>query len=401
MYTFYTEKQGGKELQKEQRPVSANYMLQEAQRAPSFITGSEAVMEAVKRANVEMAIAYPITPQSESMHLVGDMYAQGYLKDYYRAENEFAVMAAIHGAALGGGRVFTATSGPGTLRAMEMFPVWAGSRQPIVCAFMCRGVSLPPSIQPENIEMSMLLETGMLMLHAENGQDFFDMLLNAYAIAEQPDVHLPVGVFVDGFFVTHTRDTVMLPPDDLQLEPYDNTKAPVPVFDMETPPMRITRDPLLNKSNFISYAANASWHQEIIAAADRARKHIKNCLGGLLEVENQDARIFIAASGTAVSQAREALQVLRAEGLDAGLIKIKSIRPFPEKEIEEVTRHAQVIVVPEFNAGGWLAKEIKAAINENKRVVSGPRVFGGMTMPKELIINEVHQALARMNEGGR
>ncbi|MBS4022628.1 MAG: ferredoxin oxidoreductase [Dethiobacter sp.] len=378
-----------------QRPVSAEHLMFEAARIPAFITGSEAVMEAVKRANVDMAIAYPITPQSESMHLVGDLYADGYLKDYYRAENEFAVMAAIHGAALGGGRVFTATSGPGTLRAMEMFPVWAGSRQPVVCAFMCRGVSLPPSIQPENIEMSMLLDTGMLMLHAEDGQDFFDMILKAYAIAEKPDVHLPVGIFADGFFVTHTRDTVMLPPDDIKLEQYDPGKSPVPVFDMETPPMRITRDPLLNKSNFISYAANASWHQEVLAAAERSRKYINRYLGGLLEVQNPDARIFIAASGTAVSQGREALKILLREGCDAGLIKIKSIRPFPTEEIEEATKGADLIVVPEFNAGGWLAREIKAAINENKRVVAGPRVFGGMSIPSELIVNEVHQALAK------
>ncbi|MBS4029956.1 MAG: ferredoxin oxidoreductase [Clostridiales bacterium] len=381
-----------------QRPVEASQLLFESERAPAFITGSEAVMEAIKRANVDMAIAYPITPQSESMHLIGDLYAKGYLKDYYRAENEFAVMAAIHGASLGGGRVFTATSGPGTLRAMEMFPVWAGSRQPIVCAFMCRGVSLPPSIQPENIEMGMLLDTGMLMLHAENVQDFFDMLLKAYLIAEKPDVHLPVGVFVDGFFVTHTRETVMLPPDDLKLLPYDPENSPVPVFDMETPPMRITRDPLLNKSNFISYAANASWHQEVLAAAERARKHLAQYLGGLLEVENPNAKIFIAASGTAVSQGREALKDLLDAGLDVGLIKIKSIRPFPVNELQEATKNAELIVVPEFNAGGWLAKEIKATLNENNRVVAGPRVFGGMTIPKELIISEIHNALNRQNQ---
>ena len=380
-------------MDKVQRPVEASQLLFESERSPAFITGSEAVMEAIKRANVDMAIAYPITPQSESMHLIGDLYAKGYIKDYYRAENEFAVMAAIHGASLGGGRVFTATSGPGTLRAMEMFPVWAGSRQPIVCAFMCRGVSLPPSIQPENIEMSMLLDTGMIMLHAENGQDFFDMLLKAYVIAEKPEVHLPVGVFVDGFFVTHTRDTVMLPPEELKLLPYDPENSPVPVFDMETPPMRITRDPLLNKSNFISYAANASWHQEVLAAAERARKHLNQYLGGLLEVENPDAKIFIAASGTAVSQGREALKDLLAVGLDVGLIKIKSIRPFPANELVEATKHAELIVVPEFNAGGWLAREIKATLNENNRVVAGPRVFGGMTMPKELIISAIHHAL--------
>jgi pyruvate ferredoxin oxidoreductase alpha subunit len=193
-------------MSKEQRVVYPEYLFVEAAREPAFITGSEAVAEAVKRANVDMVIAYPITSQSESMHLVGELYANGHIKDYYRVENEFAVMAAVLGASLGGGRVFTATSGLGTLRAMEMLPVWAGSRQPIVCAFMCRGVSLPPSIQPENIEMGMLLDTGMLLFHAENGQDFFDMILKAYVIAEKPAVHLPAGVFGDGLFVTHTRD---------------------------------------------------------------------------------------------------------------------------------------------------------------------------------------------------
>ena len=371
------------------KTVAAEYLLFDAPRQESFITGSEAVAEAIKRANIDMAIAFPITPQSESMHLVGDLYAKGFVKDFYRAENEFAVMAAIHGASLAGGRVFTATSGPGTLRAMEMFPVWAGARQPIVCAFMCRGVSLPPSIQPENIEMAMLLETGMMMLHAENGQDFFDMLLKAYVIAEKPDVHIPVGVFADGFFVTHTRDKVMLPPDDLMLEQYRPQSSPVPVFDMETPPVRIVRDPLLNKSNFISYSANASWHQEVLAASERARKYLDRYLNGLLEVENPKAKLMLAASGTAVSQCREAIRLLSNMDIEAGLIKIKSIRPFPEREIREATENAELIFIPEFNAGGWLAREVKAALDCNSRVVAGPRVFGGMTMPAEMIAEAV------------
>ncbi|WP_296557266.1 transketolase C-terminal domain-containing protein [uncultured Acetobacterium sp.] len=376
-----------------QQIVDAKHLLFEAERASVFITGSEAVAEAVKRANIDMAVAYPITPQSESMHLIGELYDQGFLKDFYRAENEFAVMASIHGVALGGGRVFTATSGPGTLRAMEMFPVWAGARQPVVCAFMCRGVSLPPSIQPENIEMGMLLDSGMLMLHAETAQDFFDMILKAYLIAERTEVHLPVGVFVDGFFVTHTRDEVMLPPENMKLPEYNPAVSPVPAFDMETPPLRIVRDPLLNKSNFISYAANASWHQEVLAAAERARKPIDFYLNGLIEVENPDAPVMIAASGTAVSQSRQALKLLTDQGIVAGLIKIKVIRPFPTAELISATCHADLIVVPEFNAGGWLAREIKATLDRNNRVISGPKVFGGMTMPPELIVAEIKKAL--------
>jgi len=63
------------------------------------------------------------------------------------------------------------------------------------------------------------------------------------------------------------------------------------------------------------------------------------------------------------------------------------------------TNSADLIVVPEFNAGGWLAREIKACLEHNSRVVAGPRVFGGMTMPKELIISEVKRALSRKIAG--
>lgn len=356
-----------------------------------FITGSEAVREAIKRANVDMAISYPITPQSESMHLVGDIYKEGYLKEYFRGENEFAVMSAIAGAAMGGVRVFTATGGPGTLRAFEMFSTWAGARLPIVCAFMTRGVNSPLSIQPDTIEMAFMLDTGMIILHAENSQDLLDMLLKAYCVAEKTDVHIPVGVFADGFFVTHTREKVEVPPADLKLPPYDPYSAPVPVMDMENVPFRQMRDPFVMKSNYISYAAHASWQQEILAAAERSRKYLAKYLGGLVDVEYADAQVLVVASGTAVSVSREAVQQAAREGLRAGLVKVKSLRPFPAEEIKLVARGAKAVIVPEFNRVGWLCREIKAVVEDNTKVVGGPRVFGGMTMPAGLIVAEIRR----------
>ncbi len=377
-----------------QRVVEPDYLFFEAKREKKFITGSEAVKEAIKRANVDIAISYPITPQSESMHLVGDLYAEGYLKDYFRGENEFAVMSEAAGAAMGGVRVFTATGGPGTLRAFEMFPTWAGARLPIVCAFMTRGVNSPLTIQPDTIEMSFMLDTGIMIFHAETAQDLYDMILKAFVIAEKTDVHIPVGVFVDGFFVTHTRGNVEVAPEDLKLPPYDPYSAPVPVMDMENVPIRQMRDPFIMKSNFISYAAHASWQQEILAAAERARKYIHKYLGGLVEAENEGASILVIASGTAVSQSREAIALAREEGIDVGLIKIKSIRPFPTEEIREMIRYAKVVIVPEFNRVGWLCREVKAAMDNTTKVVGAPRVFGGMTMPPELILAEIKRCWA-------
>jgi len=376
-----------------QQVVTLEHLF-EAKRERQFITGSEAIREAVKRANVDMAIAYPITPQSESMHLVGDLYAQGYVKEYFRGESEFAVMAAVAGAAMGGVRVFTATGGPGTLRAFEMFPTWAGARLPVVCVFLTRGINSPLTIQPDTIEMAFLLDTGILMLHAEGAQDLYDMILRAFVIAEQTDVHIPVGVFADGFFVTHTREEVTTAPADLKLPPYDPYSAPVPVMDMENAPVRQMRDPFVMKSNFISYAAHASWQQEILAAQERARKYVRRYLGGLLETDHPEAPVLVVAVGTAVSQGREAVATARREGLDVGLVKLKSLRPFPREELRMLARQARALIVPEFNRVGWLAREIKSVVEDTTKVIDAPRVFGGMTMPPELILTQIRRCCA-------
>jgi len=112
------------------------------------------------------------------------------------------------------------------------------------------------------------------------------------------------------------------------------------------------------KSNYISYATHASWQQEVWAAIERSRKHTIRWLDGLIEVENPNAEILIVASGTAVSQGREAISLLQEDGIDVGLVKIKVLRPWPEDEIREATKNAKHLIVPEFNVTGWLAKEI-------------------------------------------
>ncbi len=364
------------------------YLLKEAKRETQFITGSESVKEAVRRANIDIAISYPITPQSESMHLVGDLYAEGYVPEYFRGENEFAVMSEVAGAALGGARVFTATCGPGTLRAFELFPMWSGARLPIVCDFMTRGINAPLTIQPDTIEMGFLMETGMVMLHAETNQDIYDFNLIAFMVAEEKDVHVPTCVFMDGFFVTHTREQVNIIIENVCLPKYDPRVSPVPITDMETPPARLMRDPFVMKSNFVSYAAHASWQQEIRSAVARSMKHIKRYLDPV-EVINPAADVMIVASGTAVSQSREAIKMAQEMGMNVGLIKLKVIRPFPKAELIAALSKAKKIIIPEFNITGWLAKEIASLIPNHDRIKETPRVFGGMTMPPEFLVESI------------
>jgi pyruvate ferredoxin oxidoreductase alpha subunit len=357
----------------EKNLVDANYLLKEAPRERNFITGAQAMAEAVKRCNVDMAIAYPITPQSEVMHLVADAYAQGHLKEYYRAEEELGTMSAIHGAARAGVRLFTATSGPGLLRGLEAIAAWPGHRVPAVLGVLTRVVNAPLSIQPDNVEMAYLMHCGAIVLHAENQQDTFDMTIAAFAISEKVDVYIPTAVCTEGFFVTHAKGYVNMPSVDMALNAFDPVAAPVPAMDNETPPARIQRDAPVQKSNFMSYLIHSVWQQEIWDSNARAMKYIYEYLGGPIEVINPNADVMLCASGCAAAQAREAQRYAEEEGLSVGLIKVRSIRPFPEKEINVVVKGSKAIIVPEHNYIGWLAKEVRAAIPDGGKVVNGPR----------------------------
>ena len=87
--------------------TDVNDIFYNSELTPSFMTGSEVIREAVKRASVGTSVAYPITPQSEAAALIGEIYAEGYLDEYFRGESEFAVMGQCAGASFGGHRVFT------------------------------------------------------------------------------------------------------------------------------------------------------------------------------------------------------------------------------------------------------------------------------------------------------
>jgi len=371
-----------------QEVKDAEWLLKEAPRKTEFITGSEAAREAIRRANVDIAISYPITPQSETMQQAGYLFDEGYIKEYYRGEEEIGVMSALGGASRAGVRSLTATSGPGLMRGLEAISSWPGARTPLVMMNMCRVINTPLAIQPDNIEISFLLNTGILHAHAENQQDFFDYSLAAFMVSEEVDVTLPAVVSVDGFFVTHARGQVSMFDEKYKLPPRDGWRAAIPAMDNENPPARLSRDAPIQKSNFISYHMHAAWQQEVFAAVERSAKYWRKYIGDLIEVVNPDAEEFIVSSGACVSQAREAVRQEGEKGREVGLIKIKTIRPWPKMELIAALKNAKRIFVPEFNQAGWLHKELCSSLYGQIKadIVSGPRVFGGMTMPTEMVL---------------
>ena len=135
------------------------------------------------------------------------------------------------------------------------------------------------AIQPDNIEVSYLLNCGMIVFHAENQQDMFDFIMAGFTISEKNDVTLPVGVCCDGFFVTHARGYVRMQDRGIKLPPREAWRGAVPVLDAENPPARLSRDAPVQKSNFMAYNIHAVWQQEVWAAVERSRKYINQVYG--------------------------------------------------------------------------------------------------------------------------
>jgi len=379
-----------------QKLVTADHLLFDAPREKHFMTGSEVLKEAVKRCTVDASVSYPITPQSEAAHLIGELWAEGYVGTYFRGENEFGVMSEVAGCAMAGARTITTTSGPGTLRAMENFAQWSGTRIACQLILMARGINSPLTIQPDNLEVSYLLETGCMVWYAENVQELFDMSIAAFVVAEQPDVHVPIITAVDGFFVSHTRESVMLPADDIALKPYNPYAAPLPPIDSETPPGRFLRDPFVMKSNYISYATHASWQWEVRSAVERSRRYAEHYLKGLVHITgDEDAEVAFVTCGTASHQAKEGQRELAKLGVKSKVIKLRTIRPFPKQELIAALEGVKYAFVPEFNIVGWLEKEVRGALYgvSKTEVVGGPRVAGGMSLPAEAIIQEVMEKI--------
>ena len=110
---------------------------------------------------------------------------------------------------------------------------------------------------------------------------------------------------------------------------------------------------------------------------------------------SHNAEIAFIACGTASNQAREGQRELEKLGIKSKVIKLRTIRPFPEEELIKELDGIKHVFVPEFNVVGWLANEVKAKLygKVDINIHAGPRVAGGMSLPAEAIIQEVMEVV--------
>jgi len=325
-------------------------------------TGNKAVAEAVKQVVPSVVAAYPITPQTEIVEQVAEFVSSGELKSRYIAvESEHSAMAACIGASITGVRTFTATSSHGLLYMHEMTNWAAGARLPIVMANVNRSLGPGWNIWAEHTDALQERDTGWLQVYVSTVQEAYDATIMAFRIAEHNDVLLPVMVNLDGFLLSH----IMQPLDTVDVGDFVpsihlphaiDVKNPTGYGGLTGPDQQFRFRWDIERSIRDSVTVIAETEKEF--AKRFGRKY-----GFTEDYQCADAEVIIMALGTLGKEAEVAVDLLRKEGIKAGSMRLRWLRPFPNLNL----KGKQVVVIDRdysFGRGGILATEIMAQTKE-------------------------------------
>lgn len=333
------------------------------------ITGDHAVAIGAKLSRVEVVPAFPITPQTLIIEHIADFVNDGEMDaKFITMESEHSVMSAAAAAEAAGARVFTATSSQGLAFMHEMVYATAPLRLPVVMVNANRTLAGPPGIWCEYNDSMGVRDSGWLQVYVEDNQEALDMVIQAYRIAEDKRVLLPVMPCIDGFVLTHTVEPVEIPEQkdvDAFLPPYE----PDVILDPARPAMIGTFMPAEYIMELRRQTAGAveSAKKVIQEVNDEFAKVFGRDYGGLIDTyQMDDAEVALITMGTVTSTSRQVVDELRKEGKKVGLVKLRFFRPFPSDELKNILQNTGAVGVVDrslsFIGGGPAFNEVRSAL---------------------------------------
>jgi len=346
------------------------------------LNGDEAVALAAKQSDVDVVAAYPITPQTIIVEKFSEYVANGEVNtEFVCTESEHSAMAACLAAAATGARTFTASASAGLALMHEMLFVTSGCRAPVVMAVANRALSAPLNIHGDHSDALAERDSGWIQIYAENAQEVYDSIFQAFRIGEQLDVQLPVMVGLDGFTLSHTLENVQVLADDVARKFVGTRQLPTVVtHEGKTVPYRLdpanpmTMGPVALPNFYFEFKRQQEEAMrralEVIAQINKEYFELtgRSYGDGLLdEYKLRDAEIVIVCLGSTAGTVKTVIDDLRAEGVKAGLLRIRAFRPFPAKGIAKTLAGAKAVAVMDKSMsfggnGGAVFHEVRHAL---------------------------------------
>lgn len=350
------------------------------------VTGNQAVALAMKQIDPDVVAAYPITPQTDVVQTFAEYVADGVAKaNYVTVESEHSAMSACIGSACAGARTMTATSSAGFALMWELLYVAASMRCPIVMTTVNRALSAPINIHCDHSDSMGGRDSGWIQIYNEDAQEAYDATIMGFPIAEHPDVRLPVMNMYDGFIISGAIGPLK-PLTDEEVKAFIGEPPGYPnLLDSEHPMTFGPFDGLhgfyfehkVNQQRAMERALGViqDVYDRFAALTGRQYQHV-------MKYRADDADIVMVVANSAAGNARIVADKLRAEGIKAGVLKVRTFRPFPAQEYAEALASAKVVGVMDradsFGAvGGPLYLDLLAALHlYDVRVKTANFIYG-------------------------
>ena len=358
------------------------------------LDGNEAAAMGVALARPDVIAVYPITPQTTLVEKLASLIADGSLDaDLLNAEGEHSVLSALQGAALAGARTYTATSGPGLAFMFEPYTRAPGMRMPMVVSLVTRDMMSPQCVWGGHQDAMMVREVGWIHMYSETVQEILDTVVMAYKVAEHRDVMLPVNVNHDGNYLSFGITGCEIPDQGM----VDDFLGPKDVnwhaaLDPDRP---MAVDPLIGGAGgpgpamFVRYRKGQTEGMQraldviVDVHEDWARLTGRRHAPLVEEYRLDDADIALATIGSMTGAAKDTVDALRDRGVRAGLIKVKTYRPFPVEAMKAALSKVRALGVVDRSVsfgwrGGPLYQDILAALHLAGRPVPVLSFIGGL-----------------------
>ena len=365
----------------------------------AFLQGNEAAARGALYAGCSFFAGYPITPATE----VSEVLATELPKTggrFIQMEDEIAAMAACLGASLTGAKVLTATSGPGFSLKQELIGYGCIAEIPCVIINVMRGgpsTGMPTGPSQSDIMCAKWGTHGdhpAICLTPASVQELFEETVRAFNLSEK--YRTPVTVMPDEI-VAHMRERIVIPePGYLEIinrtppsvspefyKPYDTSFGDVPPLASFGSDYRFHVTGL----NKMQDGFPTTKAEVVQAEEERQVRKVNANLDDIVSFEEyrlEDADIAIVAFGSTSRSARYAINVAREQGIKAGMFRIKTMWPFPDKQIESLSSKVKAVITPEMNLG-MLILEVKRCVGKNIPVHGIFRVDGEPITPDQIL----------------
>jgi pyruvate/2-oxoacid:ferredoxin oxidoreductase alpha subunit len=336
-----------------------------------LIKGNEAVIHGAIAAGCKAYFGYPITPASEIAEAASLLMPEAGAV-FIPAESEIGSIQMMFGASSAGVRCMSASSGPGISLMQEGISYMAGAELPGVIVNIMRGGPGLGNLGVEQADYFQAVKGGghgnyRTPVFAPNSvQEMCDLTTHAFEVADR--YRNPVIVLADGA-LGQMMESIEIP-QSVQRGPQK--------------PWAVAGNAETRKNLITSIFLEHEKQEVLITKLEHKYKKAEENEVVLEEISTEDAEVLVVAYGISSRIARAAVEMARAEGVRAGLLRPISLYPFPEKRLRQLAEVSSSVLVFELSSG-QLVEDVRLSLDRDKPIQLLRRTGGMMPTAEDLV----------------